>query len=88
MSHWVWQEPFPTTGNTAAGFGDAASNSHVSIPDDTRLYGHRAQTVTGWFQVDDLDATWQAVYFKGDSGDDATTTVRVSPERIVKTPSG
>jgi len=59
-------------GNTAAGFGDLASNSHVSIPDETQLYGDRAQTVTGWFQVDDLDAEWQAVYFKGDPGDDAT----------------
>ncbi|WP_299459494.1 lectin-like protein [uncultured Gimesia sp.] len=68
-------------GNTAAGFGDAASNSHVSIPDNIRLHGDQAQTVTGWFQVDDLDETWQAVYFKGDPGNNPTDYINSGQNR-------
>ena len=47
------------------------SDSYVEIPDSSELTSATAQTVTGWFKVDDLPVV-QSIYYKGDQNNNDT----------------
>ncbi|MCP4507227.1 MAG: hypothetical protein GY826_12670 [Fuerstiella sp.] len=47
------------------------SDSYVEIPDSSELTSATAQTVTGWFKVDDLSVL-QSIYYNGDQNNNDT----------------